>query len=148
MIPVRSLLAAYVVSLAAFLCLDAVWLSQVALGLFQRQLGDVLRPQPLLAPAIAFYILYVAGVVWLAVRPALVEGDGRIAASNGAVLGLTAYATFDLTNLAVIERWTLSLAALDLAWGTVATCVAAVCGYAGGRAAMRRVARASDHARP
>ena len=57
---------------------------------------------------------------------------------NGALLGLTAYATFDLTNLAIINGWTLGLAALDMAWGTVLSAIAAVAGYLAGTAAMRR----------
>jgi uncharacterized membrane protein len=128
-----SLPLAFFASLLTFVVLDAAWLLLVGIGQFQAQLGLILRPQPDMMAAMAFYLIFAGGLVMLAIRPALQHRSPSIAAAHGAVLGLTAYATFDLTNLAVIEGWTVSLAALDMAWGTALSCVAAVAGYAAGR---------------
>lgn len=129
----RALVAVVIASLLAFVILDAAWLSLVAIDLFQTRLGPILRPAPMVGAIVAFYLIYAAGLVVLAVHPALVRNSWRTAAWLGAVLGLTAYATFDLTNLAVIERWTIGLAVTDIAWGMAASTLSALAGYAAGR---------------
>ena len=50
------------------------------------------------------------------------------AAINGAVIGLVAYATYDLTNLAVVKDWPLGLTFIDMAWGTMVSGIAATAG--------------------
>ena len=132
MTDIARLLIAYVATLTTFAAVDVVWLVTVAIGQFQRQLGAILKPEPDLGAAVAFYVIFALGVVFLAVRPALAQRSVGVAAVNGAVLGFTAYATFDLTNLAVIKGWTIGLAALDMAWGTALSAGAAAAGYAAG----------------
>lgn len=116
-------------TLLAFVAIDAAWLVLVANAFFKSQIGSLLRAQPDLVVAAVFYLIYTGGLVTLAVAPALREKSARVAAWNGAVLGLTAYATFDLTNLAVIEGWTLAVALVDITWGTIATALASLAGY-------------------
>lgn len=125
-----SIAVAYAASLAVFLVLDVAWLVLFGIGQFQSQIGPILKPEPNLLAAAAFYAIIAGGLVLLAVRPALQQQSAALAASHGAALGLTAYATFDLTNLAVIQGWTLALALVDMAWGTALSSVAAVAGYA------------------
>jgi uncharacterized membrane protein len=129
----HALVAASIASLLTFVVLDAAWLSLVAIDLFQKRLGPILRPAPMVGAIVAFYPIYVAGLVALAVRPALASNSWWAAARLGAVLGLTAYATFDLKNLAVIERWTIGLAIIDITWGVTASTLAALAGFATGR---------------
>lgn len=129
---------AFTASLLTFIVLDAAWLILVGIGQFQAQIGSILRPQPDLGAAAAFYATYAVGLMLLAVRPALQQRSLGCAATNGAVLGLTAYATFDLTSLAVIKGWTWELALLDMAWGTALSCAAAASGYWAGMRADRR----------
>lgn len=137
----QTLFATAIVVLLAFVLLDAAWLSLVAVDLFQKRLGPILRPEPSIAPIAAFYLIYAAGLVVLAVRPALAANSWRTAAALGAVVGLTAYATFDLTSLAVIDRWTVDLAIVDIVWGVVASALAAILGFvAGRRLTLRRSA--------
>jgi len=119
---------AYLASLVAFLAVDAVWLLLVAAPLFAARLGDWLRPAPDLSAAAAFYLIYAAGLTGLAVLPTRRQASLAAAAAKGALLGLTAYATFDLTALAILQRYTLDLALADIAWGTAASSVAALAG--------------------
>lgn len=128
MTSLKQIVAVYAATLMAFVAIDAVWLTQVAIHQFAAALGDMLRPQPDAAAALAFYLIYPAGLVYLAVRPGLIERSLSRAAINGAVLGLTAYATFDLTNLAVLKGWPAGVALLDITWGTVLTAVTATIG--------------------
>jgi uncharacterized membrane protein len=119
----------FVATLVAFLALDGVWLILVANAFFKSQLGSLLRAQPDLAVAGVFYVIYAAGLVALAVWPSVKEQSAAGAVWRGAALGLTAYATFDLTNLAILERWTLAVALVDMAWGTAASAMASLAGY-------------------
>ncbi len=120
---------AYAAVLLSLAVLDTAWITLVAIGQFQSALGSTLRPDPNLYAAVAFYIVYAGGIVFLAVRPALSVGSAATALINGAVLGLTAYATYDLTSLAIINGYTPGLALLDMAWGTVLSLIAAMAGY-------------------
>lgn len=125
----KTFLVAYVVAGIVFLAIDAVWLSTTANTLYRPLLGDKLAEQFQLAPAALFYLLYVAGVVVLAVQPALEIGDWRRAALFGAMLGLVAYGTYDLTNQAVLKDWPVMITIADMIWGTVLTTIAATASY-------------------
>jgi uncharacterized membrane protein len=116
---------AYIVTAVVFLGLDALWLSQIALGLYRRELGGLLREQPNLAVAGVFYLLFVVGIVLLVVLPALNGGGWLTALWMGAVLGLVAYGTYDITNLSTLRGWPLGLSLIDLSWGTALTAVSA-----------------------
>ena len=131
------IMIASAVTLLAFLALDVAWLAVFAAGLFKSQLGPLLREQPNLFAAAAFYLIYVAGMVILVVAPALPDASPRATALRGAMLGLTAYATFDLTNLAIISGWTLAASLADLAWGTIATALTCVAAFYVGCSTMR-----------
>lgn len=120
---------AYIATVVVFLGLDAIWLSQIALGMYRRELGGLLLDKPNLAIAAAFYLLYVGGIVILAVAPALNGGTWVNALLMGAVLGLVAYGTYDITNLSTLKGWSTQLALIDIAWGTALTAISATIGY-------------------
>lgn len=119
------LLGIGVTALIVFLVVDLTWLGVVATDVYAAQLGDLRAPRATAWAALLFYLLYVVGVVHFAVLPALARQSWRVAAGKGALLGLVAYGTWDLTNLAVIRDFPAPLAFLDLAWGTLLTCVVA-----------------------
>jgi len=97
----RSLLS-YVVALVVFVIIDLVWLTAVAPDLYDAQLGSLLADPVRPLPAVAFYLLFVAGIVHFVVLPALLRDSVRWAAGSGAFFGLVTYATWDLTSLAVL----------------------------------------------
>jgi len=127
-----SWIAAYVAAAAVLLGLESAWLGMIAKPLYQREIGGLLLDRPNLAAAGAFYAIYLGGVVVFAVRPALEAGSWSRAAVLGALLGLVAYATYDLTNLATLKGYSARVVIADLAWGTFATTIAALAGYAAG----------------
>jgi uncharacterized membrane protein len=114
----RSTVKHYCITLFVFLVLDAIWLGLIAQPFYQTQIGFLLAEKANLAAASVFYLLYVAGLVFFVVEPALQAGTtpGR-AALRGAFFGLVAYATYDLTNLATVDRWPIAVTAVDMAWG-------------------------------
>ena len=120
---------AYIATAVVFLGLDALWLSRIALGMYRQELGALLLDKPNLPIAAGFYLLYVAGIVILAIAPALGEGGWIKALLMGAVLGLVAYGTYDITNLSTLKGYTVKIALTDLAWGTALTAVSATIGY-------------------
>ncbi len=116
----RDTLKHYFITLICFLILDAIWLGLIAQPFYQAQIGFLLAKNPNWLAAGAFYLLYVAGLVFFVVGPALRAGTPAVqAALRGAFFGLVAYATYDLTNLATVDRWPLLLTAVDMAWGTL-----------------------------
>ncbi|MGN6159610.1 MAG: DUF2177 family protein [Devosia sp.] len=120
---------AYLATGVVFLGLDAIWLSQVGLGLYRREIGALLLEQPNLPVAGLFYLLFVAGIVLLVVQPAAADGDWLAALWMGALLGLVAYGTYDITNLSTLRGWSPTIAAIDVAWGAALTAVASLAGF-------------------
>ena len=113
----------------AFGILDALWLTQMFERLYKPALGSLLAPGLRLDAATAFYLMYVTGLVLLAVRPTVLAGGGvRAAALRGAGLGAFAYATYDLTNQATLAVWPLHVSVIDIAWGTFASATASAAG--------------------
>nr|WP_298097282.1 DUF2177 family protein [uncultured Shinella sp.] len=125
----KTVIIAYLAAGIAFLIVDAVWLTTMADILYRPLLGDKLEPQFRLAPAICFYLIYIAGIVFFAILPALQSGGLGRAALNGAVLGLVAYATYDLTNQATLRDWPLAITLADIPWGAFVTAVGASAGF-------------------
>jgi uncharacterized membrane protein len=108
--------------------LDLLWLGVIARGWIAGQLGPLMREQILPAPAVLFYLLYAAGLGFFAVAPFLGSGDWMRAAMTGAFLGLVAYGTYDLTNLATLKNWPLPMVVVDMVWGAVLSGVSAAGG--------------------
>jgi uncharacterized membrane protein len=116
-----------------FFALDFSWLSVATSRIYQPYLGNLLAEKPNLAVAAVFYLAYVVGVVALAVVPALQEGNVIGALWRGALFGLLAYATYDLTNLSTIRDWPWQVSAIDMVWGTVLNSCVAVAGFYAGQ---------------
>ena len=129
----KTLVIAYAAAALAFLAIDAVWLSTMANLLYRPLLGDMLAPQFRLMPAILFYVIYIGGMVFFAIRPALVTGRLATAALHGAALGFVAYGTYDLTNHATLRDWPTIITVADMIWGTLLTASASVAGFAAAR---------------
>lgn len=125
--------AAYLFTGLAFALIDSVWLKTMAPRLYQPILGEMLAPSFRLAPAVAFYVLYILGIQIFAVAPALAEGRWQSALVNGALLGFFCYMTYDLTNQATLAVWSTKITVLDILWGTVLTGSSALAGYAATR---------------
>jgi len=122
-------LVAYLATAAVFLAVDYLWLGIVAHRFYMNQLGDLVR-QPINVPmAAAFYAVYAVGIVIFAVAPALAADAWRSALWRGALFGFFAYATYDLTNLATLKNWPVTLSVVDILWGTFLTGAAALAGF-------------------
>ena len=113
---------AFACTAACFLALDAAWLTAMGPRLYQPAIGHLLRPDVDWIAAALFYVLYIGGLVGFAVVP---SASARDAAGRGALFGLVAYATYDLTNQATLRDWPWRVTLADLCWGTIVTAVSA-----------------------
>jgi len=122
-------IATAVATAISFLALDSIWLSLAASRLYRPKLGPLLLDQFNLLPAAAFYLIYLAGILVFAVAPALASGRWTTALARGAMLGLVAYSTYDLTNQTTLRGWSPTVTLADLCWGTLVTATAATIGF-------------------
>ena len=121
---------AYLATGISFALIDSVWLRTMSERLYRAEIGDLLADRFRLAPALAFYLLYILGMMIFAVGPAMQNGNWKTALCYGAALGFFAYMTYDLTNYATLRVWSLKVTILDMIWGTVLTGLAAAAGAA------------------
>ncbi|MEJ8853717.1 DUF2177 family protein [Variovorax robiniae] len=122
---VRQFGIAYAVAAVIFLALDAIWLTTMADRLYRPALAHLMRESFDPVPALLFYALYFVGVLVFAVAPGLRDGAWSTALGRGALFGLIAYATYDLTNQATLKDWPWHVTLADLLWGSFVTAVAA-----------------------
>jgi uncharacterized membrane protein len=130
-------LAAYLSAGVVFAAIDAAWITVMGPRLYRPVLQPILADKVAMSPAVVFYLMYIAGIVAIAVAPALKDGPWTKAALTGAMLGLVAYGTYDLTNQATLKLWATKLTLADMAYGALATALAATVAYQAGRWAMR-----------
>ncbi len=118
----------YLAILVTMVVIDMIWLRVIAVSWYEEGMGPLLTDSPNLVAAALFYLLYPLGLMIFAVLPA--SGDAPVlkAVGMGALFGFFAYATYDLTNLAVIRNWPVGLTVLDMAWGTFISGVATAAG--------------------
>lgn len=113
--------SAYVSTVILFLSIDAVWLGLIARGFYREQLGHLMLESPRFGLALVFYLFYAAAITILVVMPAVRSGVWWHAVVYGGILGLAAYGTYDITNMATLKEWPASMSVVDMAWGTVLT---------------------------
>ena len=107
----------FLIALPVFLALDALWLGVIAKNFYRQQIGFLMKSDINWIAAGAFYLLFLAGLVTFVIAPAMAKHSWQSALTLGAFFGLVTYATYDLTNLAVVKDWPLAITFADLAWG-------------------------------
>jgi len=109
----------YTLTVPVFFIIDLIWLGVVARGFYQKNLKFILSPNVNWTAAIIFYLMYIAGILIFAVLPGVAKDSVRHAALWGALFGFFTYATYDLTNLALLKDWPLNIVVVDILWGAV-----------------------------
>lgn len=119
----------YLIAVPIFFIVDMLWLGLVARNFYQKHLGFILSPEVNWAAAVTFYLIYIAGIIFFAVLPALERDSLATALIWGGLFGFFTYATYDLTNMALIKGWPLSVVVVDIAWGVVLCAVVAALSF-------------------
>jgi len=119
----------YIIALLTFLGIDTVWLTLVAKNFYAKQIGYLMAKNPNLIAALIFYLIFIAGLVFFVITPSLEEKNWTKVLISGAFFGLVTYATYDLTNLATIKDWPITLTIVDLIWGTILSASVSIITY-------------------
>ena len=108
----------YVIAFIIFIIIDAIWLGLVAPKFYKSQIGHLMEDKPNLLAALIFYLVFVVGVVYFVVNPAVEAQSVSKLLISGLLFGFITYATYDLTNLATLKDWPITVTIVDLAWGS------------------------------
>jgi len=119
----------FLVSLPVFFAIDMIWLVLVARKFYQRQIGFLMKSDINWYAAGVFYLLFIAGLVTFVITPAIEKHSPVHALVFGALFGLVTYSTYDLTNLATLKDWPLTVTIADLAWGMILSALVSVIVY-------------------
>lgn len=125
-----QVLGLYVITSIIFLGLDFMGIKFLIRPLFDRHVPQLLAAELRLGAAAAFYLFYVAGLLWLISLPALKEGQPLQALIGGMILGALCYGTYEMTNYATLAGWSIEQVAADMLWGTLLTGFSAWAGVA------------------
>ena len=109
----------YVVAFGVFLVIEGAWLTLIAKNFYQKELGFLMSDSPKLIPTAMFALVFIAGLVFFVINPALAKDSWKYALLAGLFFGLVSYSTYDLTNLATLKGWPLIVSVVDLVWGSV-----------------------------
>ena len=127
--PISKLLLSYLLTTIVFFAIDLVWLGLVAKGLYQKYLGNFLAEQVNWTAAVIFYLLFIVGIFLFAILPAVEKNALSHAIIYGALFGFFTYATYDLTNLATLKDWPVTIVFIDVAWGAFLSGSVATAGF-------------------
>jgi uncharacterized membrane protein len=112
-----AILYVYAIALTVFLAIDALWLTTLGRALYMAEIGQLIRDQPNFVAALVFYVLFVIGLMYFVIMPALTQPHLSRTIFSAALFGIVCYATYDLTNLATLKGFTLRMAIIDILWG-------------------------------
>jgi uncharacterized membrane protein len=107
----------YIITGIVFMSLDAIWLGWLAKPLYESALKDKLRTPPNWYAATAFYLIFIAGLLYFSILPSAESGKLTTALVNGSLIGLLTYSTYGLTNLSTLQGWPLKMTLIDICWG-------------------------------
>jgi uncharacterized membrane protein len=130
-------LVAFIVAALVFGGLDFLWLGTIAQKLYQQEIGGLLLARPRMDAAVAFYVIYLTGLIFFAVRPGLDAASLAKAVGYAALFGFVAYATYDLTNLATLKGFSAKVVVADLVWGVVVSSAASAAAFLAARFVSR-----------
>lgn len=129
MISVKTILIGYILTFFVFLIVDLLWLGVIAKNIYSKYLGSFLSDNVNWTAAIIFYFIFVVGVSVFAIYPAVEKESVLRAIILGALFGFFTYATYDLTNLATLKGWPISIVIIDIIWGSILSAIVSVSGY-------------------
>jgi len=126
---VGGAVVSYLLTALVFLGIDLVWLGLVAKNMYNRNIGHLMSSHVNWVAAAVFYLAFIVGILVFAVYPSVDRDSLPRAIVLGALFGFFTYSTYDLTNLATLKDWPLSVTIVDIAWGMVLTGAVSAVGF-------------------
>ncbi len=124
-----KLIISYFLTTLVFFILDMLWLGLIAKDLYNKYLIDFLSDKVNWTAAILFYLLFIIGIFYFCILPAIEKDSISKAIIGGAFFGIITYATYDLTNLATLKNWPLPIVFIDIIWGMLLTMLVSISGF-------------------
>ncbi|HYN55285.1 MAG TPA: DUF2177 family protein [Methylotenera sp.] len=124
----KKYFAAYLSIAIVMVVLDFIWLAIIAKPIYQSGIGHLMAPEPNLLFAGLFYMVYVLALIIFSIKPYASSPGLRKTTIAAAIFGFFVYASYDLTNLAVLKNWPINLALIGLAWGIFISSISATIG--------------------
>ncbi len=124
-----KIIISYLLTTVVFFVIDMLWLGLIAKNIYRKYLGTLLSDTVNWGAALIFYLLFIAGIFIFVIFPSIEKQSASRAIVLGAVFGLIAYATYDLTNYATLKGFPLNVVIIDLIWGTFLTATVSISGY-------------------
>lgn len=127
--PLSKLIISYLLTAVVFFAIDMVWLGFIAKDLYRKYLSNFLSDKVNWTAAIIFYLLFIVGIFYFSILPAIEKNSLLKALISGALFGFFTYATYDLTNLATLKDWPLRIVFIDIIWGAILTGLVSTAGF-------------------
>lgn len=122
-------LAYFAVTFVVFMGIDLIWLGFVAKNIYSKYLGYLMAPNVNWLAALVFYVIFIIGILYFVIAPSLVDRDFTQLVIRAMLFGFMTYATYDLTNLATVRDWPITITIIDLIWGTTLSTSVSVISY-------------------
>ena len=122
-------LAYFAVTFVVFMGIDLIWLGFVAKNIYSKYLGYLMTPNVNWLAALIFYVIFIIGILYFVIAPSLVDRDFTQLVIRAMLFGFITYATYDLTNLATVRDWPITITIIDLIWGTTLSTSVSVISY-------------------
>jgi uncharacterized membrane protein len=115
------------ISTTLIIC-DAIWLGFLAGDFYQKNLTGLTRItngkwDPNLGAALLVYFFLALSISYFAVCQSKLQSFFK-----GAILGMCIYGVYDFTNLALLRDWPMTIALVDVLWGTTLCGIASALG--------------------
>jgi uncharacterized membrane protein len=107
----------FAITLVTFIVLDLTWVSLVAPTFYRAQVGFLMASTTNWIAVGLFYLVIVAGLLVFVIIPGLPATSFRQPLARAALFGLVTYGIFELSNLAVVKGWSVSVTIVDTLWG-------------------------------
>lgn len=124
----KKYFATFIAIAIVMILLDFIWLGTVAQHMYERGIGHLMAAKPNLGFAALFYVVYTLGLIVFTLVPYVAKQGIRMTALKAGLFGFFVYASYDLTNLALLKDWPLNLALVDIAWGILISIISASAG--------------------
>lgn len=111
----------YLIAFGVLLVIEGTWLAVIAKDFYQKEIGFIMSESPKIIPTVLFAVVFIAGLVFFVINPALAKDSWKYALLAGLFFGLVSYSTYDFTNLATLKDWPIKVSVVDLIWGSSMT---------------------------
>lgn len=108
----------FLVTFIIFMVIDVMWLGLFAKKFYRKHLGFIMSDKFNMPVAVLFYVVFIIGLLFFVVGPAIKTQSFAYALLAGILFGLITYGTYDLTNMATLKDWPKTITIIDLIWGS------------------------------